>query len=111
MRFPVFNRARKGTRLFYQIAKRLVLVAALFAVLEVVIVIAMYLNDEETLSEDLVSLESNRIAVAISRQGRTAADGDWLALSPTRALVLYDDSGNRLLVVNPGRVPLPDAPL
>ncbi len=105
------NRNHKGMRLFYQIASRLVLVAVLFALLEIVIVIAMYVNDEETLSEDLVSLESHRIAELLGRQGVLRADAAWLSHSPTRALVLYDGSGDRMFVINPGRVPLPEAPL
>jgi signal transduction histidine kinase len=111
MRLPIFSREPKGMRLFYQIASRLVVVAALFAVLDVVIVVVMYVNDEETLSEDLVSLESNRIAETIGRQERSGGHGDWLANSPTRAVVIYDGSGNRLLSINPGRLPLPEAPL
>ncbi len=103
--------APKGMRLFYQIASRLVLVAALFAVLEVVIVVVMYVNDEETLSEDLVSLESLRIAESMGHRSVHPNNGDLLTGSSTRAFVIFDDSGNRLQVVNPGRVPLPDVPL
>ena len=31
--------------------------------------------------------------------------------SPTRAIAIFDGSGNRLLVDNPGRLPLPDPPV
>jgi signal transduction histidine kinase len=111
VKVPTFSGNQKGMRLFYQIASRLVLVAALFAVLEIATVIVMYVNDEETLSEDLVSLESQRIAETLARRGVLRSDGDWLAHSPTRGLVLYDSSGNRLFSINPGRLPLPEAPL
>ena len=70
--------APKGVRLFYQIASRLVVVAALFAVLEVVIVVAMYINDEETLSEDLVSLESRRIVESMGHRGVHPDDAELL---------------------------------
>jgi signal transduction histidine kinase len=101
----------KGVRLFYQIAGRLVVVAALFAVLEVAIVVVMYIDDEETLSEDLVSLESRRIADLLAERGGPANAGALLAGSSTRAVVIFDGNGNRLRVANPGHVPLPDAPL
>jgi len=103
--------APKGTRLFYQIAGRLVVVAALFAVLEVVIVVAMYINDEETLSEDLVSLEAPRIVESMGHRGVHPNDADLLTGSSTRAFVIFDDRGNRLQEINPGHVTLPDSPL
>ena len=103
--------ARPGTRLFSQIALRLAVVAALFAVLEVVIVVAMYVGDQETLSEDLVSLESQKMADRISRNGLSEGALALQPGSPTRAVVVFDGSGNRLLVDNPGRLPLPEAPL
>ena len=103
--------AHKGMRLLYQIASRLVVVAALFAVLEVVIVVVMYINDEETLSEDLVSLESRRIVESIGQHGVHPNDAELLNGSSTRAFVIFDGSGNRLKVVNTAHVPLPDAPL
>ncbi len=103
--------ARKGARLFYQIAGRLAVVAAIFAVLQVGIVVAMYVNDEESLSEELVSLEARRIAESIGRNGMRFDGAKWLAGSTTRAFVLFDDRGARLEVFNPGNVPLPDAPL
>ena len=103
--------APKGTRLFYQIAGRLVVVAALFAVLEVVIVVAMYINDEETLSEDLVSLEARRIVESMGHRGVHPNDSELLTGSSTRAFVIFDDRGNRLQEINPGHVPLPDSPL
>jgi signal transduction histidine kinase len=98
-------------RLFYQIAGRLVVIAALFAVLEVVIVVVMYINDEETLSEDLVSLESRRVVESIGRRGVHPDDAELLNGSSTRAFVIFDGSGNRVQVINSGHVPLPDAPL
>ena len=67
-----FRSPEKGVRLFYQIALRLVAVAAIFAVLEVVIVVAMYVDDLETLSEDLVSVESRRIANLVAEFGVSA---------------------------------------
>jgi two-component system OmpR family sensor kinase len=110
-RFPIGGPTRKGVRLFYQIASRLAIVAAIFAVLQVGIVVAMYVNDEESLSEDLVSLESRRIVESIGQRGVHPDDEKLLMGSTTRAFVIFDDSGNRLEVVNPGNVPLPDAPL
>jgi two-component system OmpR family sensor kinase len=100
----------KGVRLFYQIASRLVVVAALFAVLEVAIVVVMYLDDVDTLSEDLISIESQRIAGLVALHGASADAGDLLTGSSTRAVVIFDGSGRRLQVLNPGNIPLPVAP-
>ena len=103
--------SRPGTRLFAQIALRLAVVAALFAVLEVVIVVAMYVGDKETLSEDLVTLEVQRVADRISRNSLSEGALKLQPGSPTRAVVVFDGNGNRLLADNPGRLPLPEAPL
>ena len=115
-RYPVLEQDRgptmaNGVRLFYQIAIRLAVVAALFAVLEVAIVLVMYVNDPETLSEDLVSLESQRIADLIARHGLSVGTVQLLSGTSTRAVAIFDGSGNQLLVDNPGRLPLPGAPL
>ena len=106
-----FRSPEKGVRLFYQIALRLVAVAAIFAVLEVVIVVAMYVDDPETLSEDLVSVESRRIANLVAEYGVSANVPTLLRESSTRAVAIFDSSGNRLLVDNPGRLPLPGPPV
>jgi len=101
----------RGVRLFFQIANRLALVAGIFAVLQVVIVVAMYINDEESLSADLVSLEAHRIVESIERNGTIPRDPTALLGSTTRAFVLFDGNGNRRQVINPGNLPLPEAPL
>jgi two-component system OmpR family sensor kinase len=106
-----FRSPEKGVRLFYQIALRVVAVAAILGVLEVVIVVAMYVDDLETLSEDLVSVESRRIANLVAQYGVSANVPTLLRESSTRAVAIFDSSGNRLLVDNPGRLPLPDPPV
>lgn len=98
-------------RLFYQIAMRLAWVAALFAALEIVIVVTMYVRDPETLGEDLVSIEAQRIAGQLSEYGLSTASAQLLAGSSTRALAVFDGSGQTLLMDNPAHVPLPEAPL
>jgi signal transduction histidine kinase len=103
--------AHKGMRLFYQIAIRLAVVAALFAVLDVVIVVAMYVNDEETLGEDLITLESRRIVASINHSDGHPDGADLLSGSSVRAFVIFAGEGDRLQIVNPGNVPLPEAPL
>ena len=101
----------RGVSLFYQIALRLVVVAALFAVLDVIIVVAMYVNERDTLSDELVSLESRRIADSIREHGIPLTPANLLAGSSTRAITVFDANGDRLLLFNPGHVPLPDAPM
>ena len=87
------------------------IVAGIFAVLQVVIVVAMYVNDKESLSADLISLESRRIVESIEKTATKPKDVKALLGSTTRAFVLFDSNGNRLQVVNPGNLPLPEAPL
>jgi signal transduction histidine kinase len=98
-------------RLFYQIAMRLAWVAALFAVLEIVIVVTMYVRDPETLGEDLVSIEAQRIVGQLSQNGLSTASPELLAGSPTLAMAVFDGGGQILLMDNPAHVPLPEAPL
>ena len=97
-------------RLFYQIAIRLAMVAALFAVLEVTIVVVMYVGDPETLGEDLVSLESS-----VSLTGFLETGFPRVPFSHWRDRYARGRGvrrhGNRLLVDNPGRLPRPAAPL
>jgi signal transduction histidine kinase len=107
---PVVRRPR-GVPLFYQIAVRLIVVAVLFALLNVIIVVAMYVNDRATLSEDLISLESRRIADSIREHGIPVNAGSLIEGSSTRAVTVFDGSGKQLLLFNPGHVPLPEAPL
>ena len=73
--------------------------------------VAMYVNDEESLSADLVSLESRRIVESIEKNTTNPKDSKALLGSTTRAFVIFDGNGNRLQVINPGNVPLPEAPL
>ncbi|MFK9326083.1 hypothetical protein ACJEKX_24210, partial [Escherichia coli] len=49
-------------RLFYQIAFRQLVMTALFLLLEIAIVMVMYLNERDTLVDDLVSIQAQRIA-------------------------------------------------
>jgi len=57
--------APRSQYLFYQIALRLLIIALLFAVLNVGIIIAIYVQDEDDLGKDLIVNEAERIAEAI----------------------------------------------
>ncbi len=98
-------------RLFYQIALRLIVVAAAFAVLEIGIVVAMYLRDPETLAADLVSLEAERVAGLIRAHGVTRIPNDLALSSATRAVAVFGENGAQLLLSNPAHLPLPETPL
>lgn len=102
-------------RLFYQIALRLVVVTALFMLLEIFIVLAMYVRDEDALSEVLISLEAQRVAQLMD--GHQIAAGTALITAPifagssSRAVAVFDERGSLLLTENRGKLPLPEAPL
>jgi len=97
-------------RLFYQIALRLVVVTTLFMLLEIVIVLAMYVRDEDTLGEDLISLESQRIAQLVHDRRTTPSAGPIFSDSSTRAVAVFDEHGDLVLGENTGHLPLPEAP-
>lgn len=93
-------------RLFYQIAFRQLVMTALFLLLEIAIVMVMYLNERDTLVDDLVSIQAQRIA-------RYVHDGEgdttpFLALhGVVRAYAVYDDAGRLLQKSQPAGHPLP----
>ncbi|MCK9193321.1 MAG: HAMP domain-containing histidine kinase [Nevskia sp.] len=98
-------------RLLYQIALRLLAVALLFALLEVVIVFAMYARDEETLSGGMMALETTRITHLLEKRGTALPAGTLFDASPLRAAAVFSAEGALLLSDNPGQLPLPAAPL
>ncbi len=98
-------------RLFYQIALRLIAVAAVFALLEIGIVVVMYLRDPETLAADLVSLETERVAGLMRAHGVALMPNDPALGSATRAVAVFGENGAQLLLSNPGHLLLPEPPL
>ncbi len=110
MREPTV-RAKASARLFYQIALRLIAVAAVFALLQIGIVIVMYLRDPETLSADLVSLEAERVADVMRARGMALPPNDPALGSATCAVAAFGENGTQLLLSNPGHLPLPEPPL
>ncbi len=102
--------APRGARLFYQIALRLLAVTAIFMVLEILIVVAMYVHDEDTLGEDLISLESQRIAELVHERRTNPASTPVFADAAARAVSVFDERGALVLSENPGHMPLPEAP-
>jgi signal transduction histidine kinase len=101
----------RSSRLFYQIALRLAAVTAAFMVLEVLIVVAMYIDDEATLGEDLISLESERIAHWLDDHPSTPLSEPMFQPGSTRAFAVFDESGTLVLAENKGSLPLPDEPI
>ena len=59
---PMPDRATAGPSLFRQITRRLVLFTLIFALLDVVIVILTYAHHPESLAQELLTLEADRIA-------------------------------------------------
>lgn len=103
--------SRPPPRLFAQIALRLVAVTAAFAVLEILIVFALYIGDPETLSEDLVSMQAARVAAIVREHGYEPLPAQLSGGSPALAVAIYDQRGSPLLISNPAHWPLPRAPL
>lgn len=101
----------RSSRLFYQIALRLAAVTAVFMVLEVLIVVAMYINDEDTLGEVLISLESERIARWLDDHPATPLSEPMFQPGSTRAFAVFDDHRKLVLTENQGHLPLPDEPI
>ena len=60
---PMPDRLGTGSSLFRQIARRLVFFTLIFALLDVVIVLATYARQPESLAQELLGLEAQRIAV------------------------------------------------
>ena len=101
----------RGARLFTQIALRLAVVTALFMLLEIVIVVAMYARDQDTLSADLISIEAQRIAHLVDEhRGGLPTEPVFAGHSP-RAVEVFDAQGRLLLRENPGHLPLPETAL
>lgn len=57
--------------LFAQIARRLILVAFLFAALDAVVVLVVYVRDVEGLAQDLLTIQAEEIAEAVTFDGPT----------------------------------------
>ena len=104
-------RSRPPASLFSQIALRLAILAAVFAALEVVIVLALYMGDPGALSDDLVSMQIGRVAALVRREGYELPQARLLNASPALAIAILDEWGKPLLVANPAHWPLPRAPL
>ena len=104
-------RPKATGRLFYQIALRLIAVAAVFTLLEIGIVLVMYLRDPETLAADLVSLEAERVAGVMHARGAGLMPNDPALGSATRAVAVFGENGAQLLLSNPGHLLLPEPPL
>lgn len=100
---------RPGGRLVHLIGRRLALVALLFVLLDVLIVVLMYARDEQTLAEDLIGIEVERVADALRiEDGRLRREGGPAATAASRAIAVFDASGTRVLADNPGSLPLPE---
>lgn len=96
----------RSGRLFHLIALRLAVVTAVFMVLEVLIVVVMYIDDEDTLGEDLITLEAGRIADRLEDPGGPPI----LAEPARRAFAAYDADGRLLRSENRAGLSLPVPP-
>lgn len=102
------TRSARDHRLVRLITRRLAWVAALFVLLQVALVVVLYMRDEQTLIEDLVAVETERVRAILRPIGGrwqlgaiARTDGAWGA-------AVFDADGQRVHVHNPGGLPLPD---
>ena len=100
-------RSAGGSKLAQLIARRLALVALLFVVLEVVLVVVMYVHDEQTLIEDLIAVETDRVRGALRLENGRLQVGAIQKSGSTLAVAVFDSSGHRVFEDNPGHLPLP----
>lgn len=99
-------RSFRDNRLARLITRRLAWVAALFVLLQVALVVVVYMRDEQTLVENLVAVETERVHAALRPAG-----GQWQigALARTDAAwAVFDADGQLVHAHNPGGLPLPD---
>jgi signal transduction histidine kinase len=98
---------RASGKLAHLIAWRLGMIALVFVLLDILIVVAMYSRDRESLVEDLIGFEVDRLNDSlIVDQGRLQF-GPVPATSLKRGFALFDASGVRTAVDNPANLPLP----
>jgi len=99
--------ARGGGKLAHLIARRLGVVAVIFVLLDILIVVTMYSRDRESLAEDLIGFEVERLHDSLVREQGRLQFGAVPLSSSTRGFALYDASGVRTAIDNPANLPLP----
>lgn len=98
---------KRGGKLAHLIARRLGMIAVAFVLLDVLIVVSMYSHDRESLAEDLIGFEVERLHDSVVRIDGRLRFGAVPHSSSTRGFALYDASGTRVAVDNPADLPLP----
>lgn len=92
---------QRGRSLFAQIALRLVTLAAIFAVLDVAIVVANYATDDQALAEDFIEQQAHRIDRTLRR-----ADGATARLDLANMSRPFGVSAWRVTIVGDRLTPL-----